>query len=135
MLLDDKSQENVLFYKILHKNFFDPKPLRIRLDKVDGTIKTYDRIKCLELSNTYNKQIFHAFLFNIRNYSPAVMNVQRREGELNIILPTVNNFDMKQKKAQNICFIICNHHQTRCGKIKTNKTANFGRNASFFYKI
>ena len=102
--------------------------MRIRLDKVDGTIKTYDRIKCLVLSNTYNKQIFHVFLFNIRNYSPAVMNVQRREGELNIILPTVNNFDMKQKKA-------CNHHQTRCGKIKTNKTANFGRNASFFYKI
>ena len=42
MLLDDKSYENVLVYKILHKNFFDPKPLRIRLDKVDGTIKTYD---------------------------------------------------------------------------------------------
>ena len=73
MLLDDKSYENVLVYKILHKNFFDPKPLRIRLDKVDGTIKTYDWIRCLELSNTYNKQIFHAFLFNIRNYSPAVI--------------------------------------------------------------
>ena len=44
-----------------------------------------------------NKQIFHAFLFNIRNYSPEVINIQRREAELNIILPRVNNFDIKQK--------------------------------------
>ena len=55
---------------------------------------------------TYNNQIFHAFLFNIRNYSPEVINIQRREAELNIILPRVNNFDIKQKKAWNICFII-----------------------------
>ena len=26
-----------------------------------------------------NKQIFHAFLFNIRNYSPEVINIQRRD--------------------------------------------------------
>ena len=45
-----------------------------------------------------NKQIFHAFLFNIRNYSPEVINIQRREAELNIILPRVNNFDIKQKR-------------------------------------
>ena len=41
---------------------------------------------------------------------------------MNIILPRVNNFDIKQKKAWNICFIICHQHQTRSGKIKTNKT-------------
>ena len=69
-----------------------------------------------------NKQISHAFLFNIRNYSPEVINIQRREAELNIILPRVNNFNIKQKKAWNICFIICRQHQTRSGKIKTNKT-------------
>ena len=27
----------------------------------------------------YNKQIFHAFLFNIRNYSPEVINIQWHE--------------------------------------------------------
>ena len=27
----------------------------------------------------YIKQIFRAFLFNIRNYSPEVINIQRRE--------------------------------------------------------
>ena len=39
-----------------------------------------------------NRQIFHAFLFSIRNYSAALINIQRREAELNIILPRVNNF-------------------------------------------
>ena len=46
-----------------------------------------------------NKQIFHALLFNIRNYSPEIINIQRRKAELNIILPRVTNFDIKQKKA------------------------------------
>ena len=52
----------------------------------------------------HSKQILHAFLFNIRNYSPEVINIQRREAELNIILPRVNNFDIKQKTEWNICF-------------------------------
>ena len=59
------------------------------------------------------KQIFYAFLFNVRNYSPEVMN---------IIFLRVNNFDIKQKKAWNICFIICHQPKTRSGKIKVDKT-------------
>ena len=39
-----------------------------------------------------------------------------------IIHPRVNNFDIKGKKAWNICFTICLQHQTRSGKIKANKT-------------
>ena len=61
-------------------------------------------------------------MFNIRNYSPEVINIQRREAELNIILPRVNNFDIKhKKKTWNICFIICYEHRTRFGEIKANK--------------
>ena len=45
------------------------------------------------------------FLFNVKNYSPEVINIQRRKAEVNIILPIVSNFDIKQKKAGNICFI------------------------------
>ena len=41
-----------------------------------------------------NKQIFYAFLFDIRNYSPEVINFQRCEA----ILPRVNNFKIKQKR-------------------------------------
>ena len=63
----------------------------------------------------------HAFLSNVRNYSPEVINIQQRQAKLNIILPRVNNFDIRQKKAWNICFIICHQHQTRSGKIKANQ--------------
>ena len=74
-----------------------------------------------------NKQIFHAFSFNIRNYSP--------EAVLSIILPRVNNFDIKQKKTWDICFIICHQHQTRSGKIKTNKTQQISvKTQAFFVK-
>ena len=53
----------------------------------------------------YHKQIFHAVLFNIRNYSPEVINIQRRKAELNIILPRVNNFDIEQKRHR-ICVLL-----------------------------
>ena len=42
--------------------------------------------------------MLHAFLFNIRNYSVEVINIQRRGAELNFILLRVNNFDVKQKR-------------------------------------
>ena len=42
-----------------------------------------------------NKKLFHAFLFNIRNCSPEIINIQQREVELNITLPRVNNFGIK----------------------------------------
>ena len=81
------------------------------------------------------KQIFHAILFDIRNYSPEVINIQRREADLNIILPRVNNFDINQKKAWNICFITCHKHQTRSGKTKANKTQQISvRTQVFFVK-
>ena len=38
------------------------------------------------------------FLFNIRNYSPEVINIQRCEAKLNVIIPRLNNFDIEQKR-------------------------------------
>ena len=81
-----------------------------------------------------NKQIFYAFLFNIRNYSPKVNNIHQREAELNIILLRVNNFDIKQEKAWNISFIICHQHQTRSGKIKASKTQQISIKTQVFLK-
>ena len=49
----------------------------------------------------YNRNIklmFYAFLFNIRNYSPNVTDIQRHAAELNIILLRVINFNIKQKR-------------------------------------
>ena len=77
--------------------------------------------------------MFHAFLFNIRNYSAEVINIQRREAGLNIKLPRVNNFNIKQKKAWNICFILCHQHQTRSGKIKTDKTQQISVKTQVFF--
>ena len=54
--------------------------------------------------------------------------------ELNIILPRLNNFDIKQKEAWNIYFIKFPQHQTRYWKIKAKKTANFSHNTRFFVK-
>ena len=69
--------------------------------------------------------MFHDFLFTMRNYSPNVINIQRRYVKLNILLPSMNNFDIKQRKAWNICFITCHQNQTRSGKIKDSKTQQF----------
>ena len=43
----------------------------------------------------------HAFLFNIRNYSHEVRNVQPHKAKLNINLLRVSNFDFKLKMAWN----------------------------------
>ena len=42
--------------------------------------------------------MFHTFLFNIRDHSLEEINIQRRKAELNITLPRVNKFDIKQKR-------------------------------------
>ena len=71
----------------------------------------------------YNKTNILCFLFNIINYSLEVINIQRHEAALNIILLRVNNYNIeKKKKSLNICFIICHQHHTRSGKLNPNKT-------------
>ena len=60
------------------------------------TVSTNRIADILHFNN--NKQIFHAILFNIRNYSPELINIQRRKVELNITLSKVNNFDIKHKR-------------------------------------
>ena len=45
----------------------------------------------------------------------------------------VNNFKIKQKKAQNICFIICHQHQTRSEKVRANKTQHISVKAQVFF--
>ena len=40
-----KKHKNIIIYDILYKTFMGAKPLRIRLDKIDGFIKIYDGIR------------------------------------------------------------------------------------------
>ena len=42
ILIDEKSYKNILVYSVSYKSLIDSKPLRIRLDKIDGFIRVYD---------------------------------------------------------------------------------------------
>ena len=48
-LKNKKPYENILIYVISHKTLIDPKPLRIRFNKIDGFIRIYDRARNLRL--------------------------------------------------------------------------------------
>ena len=47
ILIDEKSQENILIYDISYKTLIGSKPLRIRFDKIDGFIGIYDGTRYL----------------------------------------------------------------------------------------
>ena len=49
ILLHEKAYENILIYDISYKFLIGSKPLRIRLDKVDGFIRVYDGSRYLIL--------------------------------------------------------------------------------------
>ena len=61
ILIDEKSHENILVYKISYKTLIDDKPLRIRFDRIDGFIRVYDGTRYLVLlgsekyDSLYNK--------------------------------------------------------------------------------
>ena len=63
-----------------------------------------------------NNQLFHAFLFDIRNYSPEVINLQRHKAELNILLPRVNNFNIKQKRHGTFVLLYATNTKQDLGK-------------------
>ena len=47
--MGEKSNKNILVYNILYKSLVDFKPLRNRLDKIDGFIRIYDGTRYLVL--------------------------------------------------------------------------------------
>ena len=54
IIIDGKSHENILIYNISYKNLIGSKPLRIRLDKIDRSIRIYDGTRYLTLFGTKN---------------------------------------------------------------------------------
>ena len=63
ILIDDKSQENILIYDISYKTLNVPKPLRIRFDKSDRCIRVYDGTRYLTL---FDSQKYDATCNRIR---------------------------------------------------------------------
>ena len=45
ILLDEKKYEKILIYDISYKAFMGSIPLRIKFDKIDGSIKIHDGIR------------------------------------------------------------------------------------------
>ena len=54
IIINGKSHENILIYNISYKNLIGSKPLRIRLDKIDRSIRIYDGTRYLTLFGTKN---------------------------------------------------------------------------------
>ena len=48
--------------------------------------------------------------------SPEVINIQRRDAELNIILLRVNNFDIKQKNTWNFVLLYATNPKEDLGR-------------------
>ena len=89
---------------------------------ISGSLRNYDHLLLMKVF-TVNKQIFHAFLFNIRNYS--------RETSLNIILPRVNNFNIKQKRQGIFVLLYATNTKQHLGRYRLT---NFGQNTSIFFE-
>ena len=49
ILIDEKSKESILVYKISYKTLIDSKALHIRFDKIDGFVRVYDGTRYLVL--------------------------------------------------------------------------------------
>ena len=52
-------KKNILVYDILNKTLIGTKPLRIRIDKVDGFIRVYDGTRYLVLFGPEKYNFFH----------------------------------------------------------------------------
>lgn len=50
ILLNEKRYEKILIHKILYKTLIGPKPLRIKIEKIDVLIRVYDRSRYLVLN-------------------------------------------------------------------------------------
>ena len=76
--------------------------------------------------------MFHAFLFNIRNYSPEVINIQRREAELNIILPRMNNSILNKKLHGIFVFLYATNTKQDLGRQRLTKRSKVWSKHEFF---
>ena len=63
ILIDEKSYENILVYKILYKTLMDAKSWSIRFDKIDGLIRVYVGTRYLVL---FGAEIFDLIYKRIR---------------------------------------------------------------------
>ena len=69
-MTDEKSQKDILILDILYENLIGAKPLRIRFDKIDGFIRSYDGTRYLRL---FGSEKFDA-IYNRIGYLTSLKN-------------------------------------------------------------
>ena len=57
MLKDDKSYKKILIYDIWYKTLIGSKPLRNRLNEIDGIVRIYDGTRYFTLFNIGTKNL------------------------------------------------------------------------------
>ena len=69
-MTNEKSQKDILILDILYENLIGAKPLRIRFDKIDGFIRSYDGTRYLRL---FGSEKFDA-IYNRIGYLTSLKN-------------------------------------------------------------
>ena len=100
ILIDKKSNENVLVYNISSKNVI-PKPLRIRFDKIDGFIRVYDGTRYLVLfGGEKNDSIYNRirYLISVKSGITYIIshNYAKIKLDLYNLLPLENTMTFRQ---------------------------------------
>ena len=76
--------------------------------------------------------MFHAFLFDIRNDSHEIINIERREAELNIISLKVNNFVLNKKRHGISVLLYATNTKKDLGRKRLTKHSKFWLKHKFF---
>ena len=85
LLLDERSNKNILTYDISYKTFMGTNPLRIKFDEIDGFIKVYDGIRNLVLfgPKRYNA-IYDRINYLISEKSDITQNINHNVAKIRI---------------------------------------------------
>ena len=153
-MTDEKSQKDILILDILYENLIGAKPLRIRFDKIDGFIRSYDGTRYLRL---FGSEKFDA-IYNRIGYLTSLKNsitydcllIEKIFALHNVIIPikSVLNKDQNQyyynkflekctyqlaKKQSQISFDII--VMLRFGETKVTKEKFHGAKSQYIFEM
>ena len=77
ILIDEKSNENILIYEISYKTLTGSKPLHIRFDKIDRIIRIYDGTRYLTLFGTKKYDAIYnriKYLLNLKSCITSIFS-------------------------------------------------------------
>ena len=100
ILIDEKSKESILVYKISCKTLIDSKPLHIRFDKIDGFVGVYDGTTylvlfgCEKYDFIYNRSfcIKYKMLYYIKQFFQKELMLAIQANQSSEIIVTIGIF-------------------------------------------